>query len=372
MVNFVRVNNENEILRNVRNGYKYFVLATDVEITRTMTLPDGASICLNGYEFKVRRGVKALRLANDENVIITDCKHDSHAGKVTTGVDRSAGYLAGLEVFEVTRGTLSFINADIRDANYADTLIRQRFISISNVGNLVLDNAIVGGNRIVDVPFIDTSDNGNIFIASTSVINNIATNSEFIYFANDNVVISTMSVTGNSLVDDGSHTQAFIISNADNLKVINTLISKDNVTEGGTIIDIASGLASINNYEAINNTAYSGAGITIEDGGNAEFIKKARFIDNTAVLGGAILIKDYVEFTLSSTSEIINNIAEVGAAIAVLSESKLKVAGGGTVKIEGNKANANDVTLAPYHSIIGLVNSLISSIIKILGRFFKI
>ena len=109
VVNFIQVKNENEILRNVNSGYKYFVLATNVEITRAMTLPDNSSICLNGYELRIRRGVKAISLGSGESVTITDCKMNVHDGKRTTGEDRDLGYSVEQNAIEVTRGTMILI-----------------------------------------------------------------------------------------------------------------------------------------------------------------------------------------------------------------------------------------------------------------------
>ncbi|MBR0039297.1 MAG: InlB B-repeat-containing protein [Lachnospiraceae bacterium] len=354
VVNFIQVKNENEIIKNIGLGYKYFVLATDVEITKAIGLRDGSAICLNGHELKIRRGVKMLQLASGETVSFTDCKHDVKNGMITTGVDREAGYSIESVAMNVVDGTLNFYNLRIASINYVDTTKKQEFINVNTYGTVSFNNVEIMNNKIDNRSFLSMTDNTKMYVASASIINNTIDNTVFMDITDGEVTISTMSVVRNIATVADAMIDGFINLNDTTVSVRGVLNSIGNTIYNGSVFVVDDGTLTVNEFNAIGNNAYIGAGILLDNDVNFTVTGKAVYRDNKAVSGSAIMARNNQNFVVTTRSEIVNNEAVFGSAIAA-THSRLVI--DGEVEIVGNKAIITSPELATLSSIVGLSNA---------------
>ncbi|MBQ2204967.1 MAG: hypothetical protein II411_03650, partial [Lachnospiraceae bacterium] len=314
------VKNENEISHNAKLGYKYFVLATNVEISKPLTLNDGSSICLDGYTLSIQKGVKLFKLANGEVVTFTDCKHNTKAGKITSANDREAGYAVEDEMFEVTKGSINFYNVNIEDMDFDEDSNVQDFVNISDNGIVNFENVNVVNNKLYATERV-TAKGGKVLIASTSVMGNSVEVSQIFNIEDSKATIATLSIINNK----SEAVEAIFLLKDTETTISNKFEVLNNEATDATVVNFSGGKVLINDdFVSRNNTADMGGAVSITREVDYKIKGYERFTDNNAYIGGAVYVYDAV-YNLTTKSIITRNKAVRGSAIYV-DESTLNVA----------------------------------------------
>ncbi|MBQ2205304.1 MAG: hypothetical protein II411_05370, partial [Lachnospiraceae bacterium] len=210
--NFVYIKDEDGLDKNLATGkYKYFALATNVEITKTITFASGSTLCLNGYTLSVKKGVELFNIANEEHINITDCTINKTKGRITRATSETDNVKQ--HIIQVSDGVVNVYNIEVSDMKLSNETeaAKQTFLYVTGKGAANLLNVSFVNNTVEQIQ---------------SMVG--------VYGKDAKVAFASVSMADNTVIGEDSALVTVYTENKDSVKG-SKLVFKNNKAQGQLI-----------------------------------------------------------------------------------------------------------------------------------------
>ena len=331
LVPFTEITSADEIISAA--SVKYFALATNVEINRSLDiLPDGSAICLNGYKLSVVKGVQLFNIT-DKKIYITDCGLGGNASALTHSANQNTSVAPMFNVSGTAE--LYFYNVKV-DGLTTNATNNQKFInavggkvvmsstSITNVKNEATDDFITINNAKLVLDNVEFEHNANskkfmtfntnvsnVIVSSISIANNNNSGYMLTLDGANELKLGKIKVENNNSTGDGS---VFYINGGTLTFGSDDTIIKYNKGVKGSVIRMASGSIKAETNVNMSYNESTDGGVIYMTGGSIladKAIGSYTFEHNKAA-NGSVIYAENATFTVDSNVAFTNNIATVG------------------------------------------------------------